>query len=99
LRKIRAKLNALRLVALLKLTRRYLTSSQKATAAVEALPELEAEAKKRQIEAGKQHGRGHEKVNQKIDEPKSPQATEQAAQIFGTNRQYVSDAKIGCSKN
>jgi len=31
-------------------------------------------------------------VNQKIDE-QTPQASEQAAKIVGTNRQYVSDAK------
>lgn len=69
--------------------RRHLTPSQRAACALAALPHLEVEAKKRQGE------RSDLSVNlcQRID--RSPErATEQAAQMFGTNRQYVSDAKV-----
>ena len=76
----------------LNLNRRHLTKSQLATLAVEIEKVLAEAARERQRLAGEQFGRG--KVNQKIDEPISqPQAAEQAAQIVGTNRQYVSDAK------
>jgi len=71
--------------------RRHLTSSQKATIAVEMLPILEQEAKDRQREHGKT-APGKKSLSQKIDEVKG-KASEQAAAITGTNRQYVSDAK------
>jgi hypothetical protein len=75
----------------LNLQRRHLTSSQKATVAMDVLPMLEAEAKERQG--------ARNDIHQLIDECSSephkpvPQALEQAAQMVGTNRQYVSDAK------
>jgi len=77
-------------VVSLNLHRRHLTSSQRATVALEILPMLEAEAKERQ----RASGGDRKSVYQKIDGPISePQATEQAAHLLNTNRQYVSDAK------
>lgn len=73
----------------LNLHRRHLTSSQRAVVALDALPMLEAEAKERQkAMAGTRYD-----LDQKIDQGRAPQATAQAAQLVGTNRQYVSDAK------
>jgi len=87
----------------LNLKRRHLDKSQSATVAVEFLPFLEAEAKDRKKKAGENYGKGHSKVNQKIDEPiretesaravKAAQSLDIAAQMVGTNRQYVADAK------
>ena len=64
--------------------------AQKAVVAMDVLPMLEAEAKERQgaridLETS---------VKKLTDvEPRSTRASEQAAQMVGTNRQYVSDAK------
>ena len=73
--------------------RRHLTPSQKAACAVNCLPLLEIEAKKRQLRTAENRNL----VNQKIDEQeqvhKQPQSLDQAADLFGTNRQYVADAK------
>jgi len=55
----------------------------------------EALAKERQRQSGEDFGRGG-KVPQIVGEPLDKhggEATEQAAQLFGTNRQYISDAK------
>lgn len=65
--------------------------------AVDILPFLEQEAKERQKQAGELHGRGQEKVTQKIGEAVEKQkhdgeAAAKAAKLMGTNRQYVSDA-------
>lgn len=58
---------------------------------------LEIEAKKRQVESKIGNQNASKTTNQKIDELKSdakhPQALSQAAAQFGTNRQYVADAK------
>jgi ParB family chromosome partitioning protein len=70
----------------LNLNRRNLTSGQKAAVALDFLPELEKEAKKRQALGGK------EKVSQKIDT--AGRATKKLAERFDTNRQYVSDVKM-----
>jgi hypothetical protein len=82
----------------LNLRRRHLNSSQRAMIAQRMIPLLEEEGKERQRKAGREHGRGTVKVNQKIDEPiataQGKQSTETAAQMTGTNRQYVADAKI-----
>ena len=81
-------------VVSLNLYRRHLTSSQKAVVAVDILPMLEAEARGRQRKAGQEYGRGQEKVGQIIDRPiETQRATQKAAELTGTNRQYVSDAK------
>ena len=73
------------------LHRRDLTPSQKAMAAAEFLPMLEAEAKKRMSDGGNKSGVGR----QKVADPSGGdgKATTQAAKLTGTNRQYVSDAK------
>ena len=73
----------MRFVIAKNLHRRHLTSSQRAVLALDVLPLLEAEAKERQVEAGK-----HKQI---IAE--AGQARDQAAKITNTNRQYVSDAK------
>ncbi|MCL4505853.1 MAG: hypothetical protein M1140_07505 [Chloroflexi bacterium] len=67
------------------LKRRHLTSSQRAALAVDILPALEAEARKRQVDlAG----------TRPIVEPAwAGEARTQAARAMQTNRQYVSDAK------
>lgn len=84
-------------VVSLNLKRRHLTSSQKAAVSVEALPLLEAEAKERMAAGGESAGRGRPKQGtEKIPYPNadhSGEAREHAAQIFGTNPRYVSDAK------
>ena len=55
-------------------------------------PMLESEAKKRQLRTAENRNL----VNQKIDEQeqvhKQPQSLDQAADLFGTNRQYVAVA-------
>lgn len=76
-------------VVSLNLRRRHLTSGQKAAVALEILPMLESEAKERQKSTLKQNAT----VSQKIDERSKGKASEQAAQIVGTNHQYVHDAK------
>ena len=85
-------------VVSLNLQRRHLTSSQKAVVAMDVLPMLEAEAKERQRAAGEEFGRGKltQLIGEAIDEPRERHANEavqQAAQMVGTNRQYVNDAK------
>jgi N6-adenosine-specific RNA methylase IME4 len=72
-------------VVSLNLRRRHLTSSQRAVVALDVLPMLEAEAKKRQ---GVRND-----IAQIVAESGQGEAREQAAVLFGTNRQYVSDAK------
>jgi hypothetical protein len=68
--------------------RRHLDSGQRAAIAVEMLPLLEAEAAERRK-------KGKPDLSQKIDQgkPNENKAASQAAQVTGTNRQYVSDAK------
>lgn len=77
-------------VVSLNLQRRHLTSSQKAVLGAEILPMLEAEAKERQgarVDL--------ETSVKKFTEVESRvvRASEQAAQLVGTNHVYVSDAK------
>ena len=82
--------------------RRDLNSSQRAAIAVEAeevVAALKAEARARQIESGKQYGRGTEpeKLVEKIPQaiqanPEQNKVRTQLAETFGTNPRYVSDA-------
>jgi ParB-like chromosome segregation protein Spo0J len=80
------------------LHRRHLTAAQKAAIAAEALPLLEERERERQRAAAEvtnlKLGRktNEETLPQKIAEAFS-EAREQAAQLTGSNRQYVSDAK------
>lgn len=71
----------------LNLHRRHLSSSQKAAISLDVLPMLEKEAKERQL-AGVTLSNSLDKVD-----PHKNTASEQAADIFKTNRQYVTDAK------
>jgi hypothetical protein len=96
-----------RFVVSLNLHRRHLDSSQRAAVAVDMMPLLEAEAKERQRRGGSEggkrsaesrQGKGKPKVGQTVDTPSTSnppagRATEQAAQLLGTNRQYIHDAK------
>ena len=78
----------------LNLHRRHLTSSQRAAVAVEVLPWLEEEARTRQIAALKQNANAplvKELTND--DDTNAGRAAAQAAELLGTNRQYVSDMK------
>ncbi len=68
--------------------RRHLNSSQRAMAAQDTLPMLEAEAKERQGRRGDLTS-----SNYLLDVPEG-QARDRAARLFSTNRQYVSDAKV-----
>ena len=63
------------------------TSGQKAAVALDFLPELEKEAKKRQAIAGNKGS-----LPQKIAE--AGESREKLATQFDTNRQYVSDVKM-----
>ena len=76
----------LSVVLSLNLHRRHLTSSQRAAIAVEILPMLEAEAKERQ-------GKRTDLTSVKNLTEVPQRATDQAARMFATNRDYVSAAK------
>jgi predicted flavoprotein YhiN len=67
------------------LKRRHLTSSQKAAIAIDILPLLEEEARKRQGT--------RTDITQKFAESEYGEARKQVAQILNTNRQYISDTK------
>jgi len=91
------------------LQRRDLNRGQRAIVSLELEPYLAAEAKERQRQAGSKYGVGQPKasefnhgVDQKVPQliaeglPKTDNSKESrtiAAQLTGTNRQYVSDAK------
>ncbi len=73
------------------LHRRHLTSSQRAVIALDVLPELERQAKERQIATLKQGDTLP--VPEQIPERADGEAREQAAALFRTNPHYVQDAK------
>lgn len=82
----------------LNLARRHLNSSQCAFVALEVERVLAEEAKERQVNAGKEFGRGQEKLVEKIPQAiaqeADPKSREKAATIIGnTNARYVQDAK------
>jgi ParB-like chromosome segregation protein Spo0J len=75
--------------------RRHMNKGALAAVAAELEPHFAADAKRRQRDAGKEHGRG-QKVVEKVPQPMPKQATkarEEAAKSVGVNDRYVSDAK------
>jgi hypothetical protein len=75
--------------------RRHMNKGALAAVAAELEPFFAADAKRRQREAGKEHGRG-QKVVQKVEQAISAndrKAVSEAATSVGVNRQYVADAK------
>jgi hypothetical protein len=83
----------------LNLHRRHLGSCQRAAVAADVLPLLEREARERQRQAGKEHGRGRprgklpEQIPGADGAPVAGEARQQAARLTGTNARYVSMAK------
>jgi len=85
-------------VVSLNLSRRHLTSSQRAVVALEVERQLAVEAKKRQREAGgdRKSEEYQKSVVEKIPQPigdATGKSRDTAAAIVGTNPRYVSDAK------
>ena len=76
-----------------RLHRRHLTSSQKAVVALEIEKYLAKEAAERR-RAAISAARRREMV-QLFAPSRSDKSRDQAATLVGTNRQYVSDAKLG----
>ena len=77
--------NLIPFVIIQNLQRRHMDSSQRAAASLKCLDLLEAEAKKRQ-------GKRNDLKPEEIPPIKGPSA-EQAAKMFGTNKEYVKGAK------
>lgn len=74
----------------LNLHRRHLNSGQRAAIALDILPMLEVEAKERKAHGLTAPGKT---LTQKIAEASEGESTQQAAELLGTNKQYVKDAK------
>jgi len=91
--------NPLSFVISKNLKRRHLTASQQAVIALQVLPMLEEEAKKREAI-------GHFNAPQYKNKPGSElvhyldkgKATEKAAELFGINSHYIADAKMIAQK-
>jgi len=68
-------------------------ASQQAVIALEVLPMLEEEARKREITRG-ENAYNRNEGKQLVAYPETGQARDKAAELFGVNRQYISDAKM-----
>lgn len=83
----------------LNLTRRHLTTGQKAAVAHDSLPLYEAEAERRKVAAGRAYGRGQSKSDEQVeaDRPqpvkRAPQARDRAAKAAGTSGRSVARYK------
>lgn len=82
--------------------RRNLTSGQWAAIAIEAdeiVKKIKEAAREKQVQAGKDFGRGQEKVSQQIDEAIDESQKEEIrsdeilADMFNTNRQYIHETR------
>lgn len=73
------------------LHRRHLKVGQRAAVAVNVLPLLEEEARKRAVKAGEIGGRS--KGKEKLPDPSKGQSRDQAGALLGVSGKYVSDAK------
>ena len=76
--------------------RRHMNKGSLAAVAAELEPFFAADAKRRQIEAGKQHGRGQKvmaKMPEAIQKTPTPVARNEAAKSVGVGDRYVQDAK------
>lgn len=81
-------------VVSLNLHRRHLSAEQRAAVAVKMLPMLEAEAKERQGHGMTAPGKTlDQKIGEASADERKPQSAKVAAEVTGTNHQYVSDAK------
>ena len=69
--------------------RRHLNSEQRGYAAALALPFFEAEAKKRQVDAGKETGRGHKRSGPIGPDLSVHRAADDAAEAFNTSSRNV----------
>ena len=79
--------DALAFVVSCNLQRRHLSQSQKAALAVDLLPILKAEAKKRQVRKPTDY------VREQIPEQTTGRARDKAAEMVGVNPHYVTDAE------
>jgi hypothetical protein len=76
--------------------RRHMNKGSLAAVAAELEPFFAADAKRRQQEAGKEHGRGQKvmaKLPEPIDKKPAPPARKEAAKSVGVGERYVQDAK------
>jgi len=79
----------------LNLKRRQLSKSQAAMLAVDILPMYEEEASRRKVQAGREHGRGQQKLGAPVHQPmpRAPRAADNAATAAGVSGRAVGQAK------